>query len=99
MEIDNKSVRSGNYHTLTIVTPVATGKESRDYNTLINKPSLNGVELIGDVTLEQIGLGNLEETLAEVDRALDEVNAALEEIANVPKSTLTQEELDDIVGE
>lgn len=52
---DIHSVRSGNYHTLTIVTPVAK-KEPGDYNGLINKPQLNGIELIGNVTFEDLGL-------------------------------------------
>ena len=56
MDIDNRSVRSGNYHTLTIVTPVAQGKEPTDYNVLDNKPSINGVELIGDRSLAELGI-------------------------------------------
>jgi hypothetical protein len=99
MEIDNKSVRSGNYHTLTIVTPVATGKEPHDYNLLINKPRLNGIELVGDVSLEQIGLADLGEVITEfgeIQASFEEMSAKIE---NVPTNTLTQEELDDIVGE
>ena len=53
---DIHSVRSGNYHTLTLVTPVATGKEPGDYNRLYNKPRINGIELQGNVTLEDLGL-------------------------------------------
>ena len=39
---DIHSVRSGNYHTLTLVTPVAIGKEPGDYDGLTNKPRING---------------------------------------------------------
>ena len=65
MDIDNRSVRSGNYHTLTIVTPVAQGKEPTDYNNLNNKPSINGITLIGDLNIVEImaqaGLPDLSE--------------------------------------
>lgn len=30
-----------------------------DYEKLKNKPSINGVELIGDKTLEEIGIGEI----------------------------------------
>jgi len=55
------SVRSGNMFTLTLTTPVPEkeGKEPGDYDGLINKPSINGVELSGDLTLEDLGLGNV----------------------------------------
>lgn len=53
-DVDNRCVTSGNYHTLTIVTPVAQGKEPTDYNSLSNKPSINGVELVGDVDIVDI---------------------------------------------
>ena len=56
---DIHSVRSGNYHTLTITTPVAMGKEPTDYNVLTNKPSINGVTLVGNVSLEDIGIPDL----------------------------------------
>lgn len=56
MDYDNRSVRSGNYHTLTLVTPIVyDGKEPTDYDSLTNKPSLNGVELSGNLSLEDIG--------------------------------------------
>ena len=53
---DIHSVRSGNYHTLTLVTPVARGKEPGDYEGLSNKPKINGVELSGDLSFEDLGL-------------------------------------------
>ena len=56
---DIHSVRSGNYHTLTITTPVAMGKEPTDYNNLNNKPKINGVELVGDLSLEDIGIPDM----------------------------------------
>jgi hypothetical protein len=43
-------------HTLTLATPVAKGTGTGDYNDLINKPSIEGVELIGDLTWEDIGI-------------------------------------------
>lgn len=57
MDYDNKSVRSGNYHTLTLVTPIVhDSKEPTDYNSLFNKPRINGVELVDDVSLEALGI-------------------------------------------
>ena len=55
---DIHSVRSGNMFTLTLATPAPEkeGKEPGDYNGLYNKPSINGVELIGNVTFEDLGL-------------------------------------------
>ena len=74
---DIHSVRSGNYHTLTITTPVALGKEPTDYNNLKNKPSINGVELAGALSLEDIGIPDLtnvpRETLSDED--LEEITA------------------------
>ena len=46
---------SENCHTITLGTPTKPG----DYNALINKPKINGFELSGNVTLEDIGLGNV----------------------------------------
>lgn len=56
---DIHSVRSGNYHTLTITTPVAMGKEPGDYENLKNKPTINGVEISGNLSLEDIGIPDL----------------------------------------
>ena len=58
---DIHSVRSGNYYTLTLTTPVVTdGKEPKDYNVLINKPRINGVELVGDVSFTDLGLPDMD---------------------------------------
>lgn len=54
---DIHSVRSGNLFTLTLATPVPEGsKEPSDYNSLYNKPRINGVELSGNISLEAIGI-------------------------------------------
>lgn len=54
---DRHSVRSGNTFTLTLATPVPEkeGKEPDDYNVLNNKPRINGVELVGDLTWQDLG--------------------------------------------
>ena len=49
-----------------------------DYNSVIHKPTLNGYELKGDVSLSDIGLGNVDNT-SDMDK---------------PVSTATQEALD-----
>lgn len=56
---DIHSVRSGNYHTLTLVTPVAQKEPTTDYTYLKNKPKINGHELVGDSSLADIGLGDV----------------------------------------
>ena len=57
---DSYSVRSGNIFTLTLTTPVPEGsKEPLDYDNITNKPTINGVELSGDLTLEDLGLGDV----------------------------------------
>lgn len=48
--------RSKNYHTLTLATPIAINKEVGDYDGLINKPSINGVILQGNLTWQDLGL-------------------------------------------
>ena len=55
---DVHSVRSGNLFTLTLTTPVPEGsKEPADYDSLFNKPQINGVELSGgNHTLEELGI-------------------------------------------
>ena len=46
---------------------VSTGG-TNDYNDLINKPSIEGVELVGDKTLEELGVEAL--TPQEIDELL-----------------------------
>ena len=47
----------GNIFILTLATPVVNKPGSPvDYNDLINKPKINGVELDGEVTLEDLGV-------------------------------------------
>ena len=46
----------GNTFTLTLTTPLVKDPSSSfDYNDLTNKPTINGKELSGDLTLEDIG--------------------------------------------
>ena len=37
------------------------GGGTKDYNELINKPSINGVEVVGDMTSQDLGLGEWED--------------------------------------
>lgn len=53
--------RSKNYHRLTLETPVAVGGEPGDYDGLINKPSINGVILQGNLTWKDLGLPEYED--------------------------------------
>lgn len=52
-------VDTSRYHTLTMVTPLAYSKSQLDYEKLYNKPKINSVELIGDLSLEDIGINTL----------------------------------------
>lgn len=60
MDQSIRLVRSKNYHTLTLTTPVAIGgggsSEPGDYDGLTNKPSINGVILQGNLTWRDLGL-------------------------------------------
>ena len=58
---DTHSVKSGNIFTLTLTTPAPEheGKEPGDYEGLTNKPKINGVELVGDLSLQDIGIPDL----------------------------------------
>ena len=49
-----------------IYTP---GAGSNDYNELINRPKINGIELIGDKTLEELGVEAL--TPQEIDAIIN----------------------------
>jgi len=54
---NDTSVVNGNIHTLTLVTPlVREPGSSSDYRDLTNKPSINGVELVGNRSLEVLGI-------------------------------------------
>lgn len=53
MNINRKEVR----HVLTLATPVAVGGSGTgNYNDLTNKPSINNVELRGNLTLQDLGI-------------------------------------------
>lgn len=65
---------------LTMKTPIARGSGTGNYEDLINKPRLNGVELVGDVSLEDIGLGDVPRvplSIYDIDMITD--NASTEE--------------------
>ena len=79
---DIHSVRSGNYHTLTLTTPIVRdSKEPGDYNGLENKPRINNVELVGNLSLQDLGLPeNIENVPTEplsnvdIDNIIDTLN-------------------------
>ncbi len=45
-----------NYHMLTLATP---RRGTNDYEELINKPSINNIVLIGNITLSELFAGGL----------------------------------------
>lgn len=52
-------VLKDNQHTLALQTPVAIGDGTGNYVDLLNKPSINGVELVGRLSFEDLGLGDI----------------------------------------
>ena len=93
---DVHSVRSGNYHTLTLTTPVAQGGGTSDYERLHNKPSINGHELVGNSSLEDIGIPDLSNVPKEVLTIEDLDDIISEDFPDAPSEPLTPEDLDDI---
>ena len=45
----------GRNFVLTLTTPIPAGT-SDDYNDLLNKPTINGVEIAGDLSLDALGV-------------------------------------------
>ena len=83
---DTHSVRSGNMFTLTLTTPAPEkeGKEPGNYEGLINKPRINGVELIGDMTWEDLGIPDL--------------NDLPQNVSGIPSEALSDNDLDEIIN-
>ena len=50
---------------ITVQTDAVTVGGVSDYNALINKPAINGVELIGSMTLDDFGLSEMTEEQVE----------------------------------
>ena len=73
---DIHSVRSGNMFTLTLATPAPEkeGGGSMDYHDLINKPTLNGVPIDGDLTTEDLGILNKPFSADDIDAIIDAVD-------------------------
>ena len=71
IEIDNESSIDTDIQTsdgeIDTDIVISTGR-TNDYNDLINKPSIEGVELVGDKTLEELGVEAL--TPQEIDELL-----------------------------
>ena len=53
---DPSSVINGNMHTLTLATPIVRDGGTVDYDQLTNKPIINGVELVGSLSLDDLGI-------------------------------------------
>lgn len=72
IEIDNESSIDTDIQTsdgeIDTDIEISTGSGTNDYNDLINKPSIEGVELVGDKTLEELGVEAL--TPQEIDELL-----------------------------
>ena len=50
------SVVNGNMHVLQLTTPLVRDGGTVDYDQLTNKPTINGVELSGELSLEDLGI-------------------------------------------
>ena len=72
IEIDNESSIDTDIQTSDgeIVTDIELSTNgTNDYNDLVNKPSINGVELVGDKTTEELDILPL--TNAEIDEFMN----------------------------
>ena len=85
-EADVHSVRSGNTFTLTLTTPVPEkeGKEPGDYEGLINKPRIDGIEIIGNMQWTDFGIPDLTQLP--------------EDISEIPTNPLSDEDLDELIN-
>ncbi len=56
-QVQELVIQTDNYHTLTLATPIIPDMPSSfDYETLHNKPKINGVEIDGDMSIEDFGV-------------------------------------------
>ena len=53
---DPTSIVNGNMHTITLATPIVRDGGTVDYDQLTNKPIINGVEVSGELSLEELGI-------------------------------------------
>ena len=104
---DVHSVRNGNVFTLTLATPVPEVIQgSMDYEEMINKPSINGVVLSGDLTLEDLGIPDFSDvpndalTDEELEAIFEEAMAGIgiPDLSNIPQEALSDEDLDNLLN-
>lgn len=82
------------------------GTGTSDYNDLSNKPSINGKELSGDVSLDEIGaqakgnyveLQKLTESLEEIDKDIDEVEKKIPDISDLASEEYVENAIQNLV--
>ncbi len=62
----------GSTFTLTLETPLVKDNTGTfDYDELTNIPSINGVELQGDISLDDLGILNKPLTAGDIDAIID----------------------------
>jgi len=62
------------YHIIQLETPEPVVIDTTDYHSLENKPSVNGVTLDGDLSLDDLGIKNKPLTAADIDAIIDEAD-------------------------
>ena len=92
-DYDDTQVINGNTFVLTLDYPIVKdsgGGGTNDYNELINKPSINGVELVGNKTSKDLNIDQ-EQGLSDAD--IDEIIQDADE-----PGRLTNEDIDEILN-
>lgn len=67
-EIDTGRLKIGDANTPWKNLPYIGGSSTFDYDVLINKPSIEGVELIGDKAINELGVDTL--SVQEIEKIL-----------------------------
>jgi hypothetical protein len=65
------------YHILQLTTPEPVREGSMDYDSLENKPAINGVTLEGNLSLDELGIKNKALTAEDIDKIIDEADREL----------------------
>ena len=63
------------YHIIQLETPMPVHEDAGDYESLTNKPKINGVTLEGDVSLSDLGILNKPFTSDDIDAIIDAADA------------------------
>lgn len=63
------------YHILQLETPAPVHEDPGDYNSLTNKPQINGTTIEGNLTSDDLGIPSAPLSADDIDAIIDEVDA------------------------